>query len=473
MRINKEGYKIIFFSGVVCLLIWWGFYRLLVTDAANLLMWGGTVFLLLFWFFIVAFFREPRRVRIHDADLVFAPCDGRVVVTEVVMENEYLKQEMLQISIFMSITNVHMNWVPVGGRVEYFKYHPGRFLVAWHPKSSTENERTTTVVRMESGQPVLFRQIAGLIARRIVSYMKPGEPVEQNSVCGFIKFGSRVDVLVPKESELLVEIGDPTVGSQTPIARLRKEIESLAAMKTTPQTFLKFIAGTAVAAAVLFLIWYSSSIVVYILVSAVLAVMGRPLVNRLAALHVRGWRVPRWLAALVTLVVIWAVFALCCSLFVPLVFNKINQFSTVDFASVVNSIGEPIARMQRDLQNLFALSESSFSLSDELVAMFRQVVDMESVNRLFSSVVGVVLSSVIALFSISFITFFFLKDDGLFYSMVTAVFPERYHDNITRALDSVTVLLSRYFTGILSESLMLMVAVTLVMMAFGMKAADA
>ena len=225
MRINKGGYKIIFFSGVVCLLIWWGFYRLLVTDAANLLMWGGTVFLLLFWFFIVAFFREPRRVRIHDADLVFAPCDGRVVVTEVVMENEYLKQEMLQISIFMSITNVHMNWVPVGGRVEYFKYHPGRFLVAWHPKSSTENERTTTVVRMESGQPVLFRQIAGLIARRIVSYMKPGEPVEQNSVCGFIKFGSRVDVLVPKESELLVEIGDPTVGSQTPIARLRKEIE--------------------------------------------------------------------------------------------------------------------------------------------------------------------------------------------------------------------------------------------------------
>ena len=225
MRINKEGYKIIFFSGVVCLLIWWGFYRLLVTDAANLLMWGGTVFLLLFWFFIVAFFREPRRVRIHDADLVFAPCDGRVVVTEVVMENEYLKQEMLQISIFMSITNVHMNWVPVGGEVEYFKYHPGRFLVAWHPKSSTENERTTTVVRMPSGQKVLFRQIAGLIARRIISYMTVGHQVEQNSVCGFIKFGSRVDVLVPKESELLVEIGDPTVGSQTPIARLRKEIE--------------------------------------------------------------------------------------------------------------------------------------------------------------------------------------------------------------------------------------------------------
>ena len=223
MRINKEGYKIIGISGVVCVLIWWLFYHLLESDASEVLLWVGTAFLLLFWFFIVAFFREPRRVRIHDADLVFAPCDGRVVVTENVRETEYLGREMLQISIFMSITNIHMNWVPVGGEVEYFKYHPGRFLVAWHPNSSTENERTTTVVRMPSGQQVLFRQIAGLIARRIISYMKVGHAVEQNSVCGFIKFGSRVDVLVPKDSELLVEIGDPVVGSQTPIARLRKQ----------------------------------------------------------------------------------------------------------------------------------------------------------------------------------------------------------------------------------------------------------
>lgn len=223
MRINKEGYKIIGISGAVCLLLWWLFYHLLVHDANVSLLWFSTLVLLLFWFFIVAFFREPRRVRIHDADLVFAPCDGRVVVTENVQETEYLGREMLQISIFMSITNIHMNWVPVGGVVEYFKYHPGRFLVAWHPKSSTENERTTTVVRMPSGQQILFRQIAGLIARRIISYMKVGHAVEQNSVCGFIKFGSRVDVLVPKGSELLVEIGDPVVGSQTPIARLRRE----------------------------------------------------------------------------------------------------------------------------------------------------------------------------------------------------------------------------------------------------------
>ena len=204
------------------MLFWALIYYLLDQHANVSVMWLSALLLVLFWFFIVAFFREPRRVRIHDADLVFSPCDGRVVVTELVEENEYLHERMLQISIFMSITNVHMNWVPVGGEVEYFKYHPGRFLVAWHPKSSTDNERTTTVVRMASGRKVLFRQIAGLIARRIVSYMKVGAPVEQNSVCGFIKFGSRVDVLIPADSELLVEIGDPVVGSQTPIARLSR-----------------------------------------------------------------------------------------------------------------------------------------------------------------------------------------------------------------------------------------------------------
>lgn len=224
MKINKEGYKIIAVSGLVCLAIWLLFYWILSSQNSCVLIVAATLFLLCFWVFVIAFFREPRRVRIHDADLVFSPCDGRVVVTEVVMENEHLKQEMLQISIFMSVTNVHMNWVPVGGIVEYFKYHPGRFLVAWHPKSSTENERTTTVVRMASGQPVLFRQIAGLVARRIVSYMKVGSPVEQNSVAGFIKFGSRVDVLVPKDSTVLVELGDAVVGSQTPIARLHHQV---------------------------------------------------------------------------------------------------------------------------------------------------------------------------------------------------------------------------------------------------------
>ena len=117
-----------------------------------------------------------------------------------------------------------MNWYPVGGTVEYFRYHPGRFLVAWHPKSSTENERTTTVVRTDTGVRVLFRQVAGLVARRIVSYMEPGKHVTQNDRCGFIKFGSRVDILIPKSSQVLVDIGDPVTGSQTPIARLSRTI---------------------------------------------------------------------------------------------------------------------------------------------------------------------------------------------------------------------------------------------------------
>ena len=219
MKINKEGYRIIAISGLVCLLLWVLIWYMLErhNDITTLVI--SSAVLLSLWFFIVAFFREPRRVKIHDSELVFSPCGGRVVVTEVVFEDEHIKEEMLQISIFMSITNIHMNWLPVGGQIEYYKYHPGRFLIAWHPKSSTENERTTTVVKMEDGKRVLFRQVAGLIARRIVSYVKVGDNVNQNDVFGFIKFGSRIDVLVPKNSELLVEIGDKVVGSQTPIVR--------------------------------------------------------------------------------------------------------------------------------------------------------------------------------------------------------------------------------------------------------------
>ena len=224
MKINKEGYKIIFVSGVICLAIW-GFIYFLLNKHEDIVLLGlSAAVLAVFWFLIVSFFREPRRVKIHDEALVFAPCDGRVVVTEVVNEHEYFGgAEVMQISIFMSVTNVHMNWLPVGGEVEYTKHHHGRFLVAWHPKSSTENERTTTVIRLKDGRKVLMRQIAGFVARRIVNYMKPGKKVDQNSVMGFIKFGSRVDLLLPKDSELFVEIGDPVIGSQTPIARLSRK----------------------------------------------------------------------------------------------------------------------------------------------------------------------------------------------------------------------------------------------------------
>ena len=132
MKINKEGYKIIGITGLICLAGWLFVYFCI--DTRTGFMWFGTIFLLLFWFFIAAFFREPHRVKIHDSELVFSPCDGRVVVTEVVHEDEYLKEEMLQVSVFMSITNIHMNWLPVGGVIEYAKHHHGRFLVAWHPK---------------------------------------------------------------------------------------------------------------------------------------------------------------------------------------------------------------------------------------------------------------------------------------------------------------------------------------------------
>ena len=221
MKINKEGYLIIGTTGAICVAIWMLVYLFIDTPIA--IMWIMAALLFVFWFFVAAFFREPRRVQIHDSELIFSPCDGRVVVTEVVSDDEYVKGEMMQISIFMSVTNVHINWMPVKGVVEYFKHHHGRFLVAWHPKSSTENERTTTVVRLDDGRQVLIRQIAGFVARRIVSYMKPGTAVEQNSVMGFIKFGSRVDILIPKDSELFVEIGDPVIGSQTPIARLKRK----------------------------------------------------------------------------------------------------------------------------------------------------------------------------------------------------------------------------------------------------------
>ena len=221
MKISREGFKIISVSGVVLLALWLLIYYML---KANDLMWLIillSVLLLVFWFFIISFFRDPRRVRIHDDDLVFSPCDGRVVVTEIVKDDEYFDgEERLQISIFMSVTNVHINWSPVGGLVKYFKYHPGRFLVAWHPKSSTDNERTTTVVETKSGIEVLFRQIAGAVARRIVSYMKVGEQVEQNSICGFIKFGSRVDMYLPLDTDIFVVVGEHVKGNETIIGRI-------------------------------------------------------------------------------------------------------------------------------------------------------------------------------------------------------------------------------------------------------------
>lgn len=239
------------------------------------------------------------------------------------------------------------------------------------------------------------------------------------------------------------------------------------------QTLWKFLAGIALTAVALFLMWYFSSIVVYILVSAILAVMGRPMVRRLEGVRLRQWHLSRTYAAFLTLLVIWAVAVTIGMLFVPLVFDKLYEFSNLDFAAVMQTVEAPVVQAQSYLSELFALPRESFSLSDALTTWLHEWINFESINKFFSSIVGMMFSTVIAFFSISFITFFFLKEDGLFYAMVTAMFPERYSENITRALDSVTLLLSRYFRGILTESLLLMMAVMLVMWSFGMKASDA
>ena len=223
MTIHKAGYILLLKILIVLIILNLASFYFINNTSIVYTILGITVVMYLL---VVNFFRFPNRVIIQDDNTILAPADGKIVVIEETGGPENFKDRGLQGSIFMNIFNVHINWFPVNGVIMYFKYHKGNFAAAYLPKSSTENERTTTVVRMPSGQKVLFRQIAGLIARRIISYMTVGHQVEQNSVCGFIKFGSRVDVLVPKDSELLVEIGDPTVGSQTPISRLRKNIEN-------------------------------------------------------------------------------------------------------------------------------------------------------------------------------------------------------------------------------------------------------
>ncbi|HJA99387.1 MAG TPA: AI-2E family transporter [Candidatus Alistipes avicola] len=244
-------------------------------------------------------------------------------------------------------------------------------------------------------------------------------------------------------------------------------------MTITPQTLLRFLAGAAVTAVILFLMWYFSSIVIYILVSAVLAIIGRPLVGWISRIRIRRWNVPRWCGALVTLVVIWVVAVVLCWLFVPLVSNKLFQLAHLDLSAVLGSIEEPLQRIQDYLTRFLALPEGTTSFQETLISFIHSHVDFDMINTAFSSVLHVAFSTVIAVFSISFITFFFLKDDGLFYTMVTSLFPERFQENVTHALDSITFLLARYFRGILTESFLLMIAVSLVMMAFGMKAQDA
>ena len=169
---------------------------------------------------VVQFFRKPTRTTPVNPKHIIAPADGKVVVIEEVVETEYFKEPRRQVSIFMSPLNVHISFNPIAGIVTYVKYHAGKYLVAWHPKSSTENERTTIVVKHHNGTEVLFRQIAGALARRICWYVKEGQAVEQGSEFGFIKFGSRIDIFLPLNAKILVNLDDKPVGGETVIAEL-------------------------------------------------------------------------------------------------------------------------------------------------------------------------------------------------------------------------------------------------------------
>ena len=244
-------------------------------------------------------------------------------------------------------------------------------------------------------------------------------------------------------------------------------------MAITPQNILRFCVGLFITAGILFLIWYFSAVVIYILVSAVLAIVGRPLVNWLAKKHIGKWTMPRWAAATITLIVIASLFLVFFSLFFPLIFNKINEFAQLDFSSVLASIEEPISHAQQYLSHTFAIPETHFTLSDTLISALKDFVNYNTINTTVTSIVGFTLSMLISVFSIAFITFFFLKEDGLFYTMVTSLFPVRLQENVTRALDSISHLLARYFTGLLTESVILMVVISTLMILLGMRTDNA
>lgn len=190
------------------------------TEWIRLVIFIGSVLLFLL---IIQFFRNPKRSTLHNDAHIFAPVDGKVVVIEEVFEPEYFKDQRLMVSVFMSPINVHVTRHPVSGSVKYSKYHPGKYLVAWHPKSSEENERTTVVVENEVAGEILYRQIAGAMAKRIVNYAKVGDQVVQGSDSGFIKFGSRVDVYLPLKADVKVKLNQRVKGGVTILADISEE----------------------------------------------------------------------------------------------------------------------------------------------------------------------------------------------------------------------------------------------------------
>ncbi len=215
LRIHKEGRKILIVTILALTAICFA-----VDFWANQWFWPVFAGSVAFFLLILQFFRNPiREVIIPDNNVIYAPADGKVCVIEEVTETEYFNDRRLQVSIFMSPVNVHVNRNPISGVVNYFKYHPGKYLVAWHPKSSTENERTTVVI--DNGEDeILMRQIAGALAKRIKWYVGEGQEVEQGKDMGFIKFGSRVDLYLPLDAKIEVTLNQKVKGNKTVIARL-------------------------------------------------------------------------------------------------------------------------------------------------------------------------------------------------------------------------------------------------------------
>ena len=217
MRLHREGTPTILLTvAIVCFGLFFAW-----TWAPAWFAWIVTLLLLKVFAIVVWFFRVPSRKVTLENNAIVAPCDGKVVVIEEVEETEYFKDKRIQVSIFMSPLNVHINFGPISGTTSYYKYHPGKYLVAWHPKSSTENERSTVVVEHPQHGEVLFRQIAGALARRICTYSQVGQPAEQGKEFGFIKFGSRVDLFLPMSAAMNVRMGDVVQGSVSVIARFK------------------------------------------------------------------------------------------------------------------------------------------------------------------------------------------------------------------------------------------------------------
>lgn len=217
MKLHREGSKIILIASTILVA------AIIIDIYAIPFLWLKILSILPFlviYFLVIWFFRIPVRPLPTEDNIVIAPADGKIVVIEKTTETEYLKDERIQVSIFMSPLNVHQNSYPISGDVTYTKYHKGKYLVAWHPKSSTENERSTVVVKNNSGTEVLFRQIAGAVARRICLYAKTGDKARKGSEFGFIKFGSRVDIFLPINAKILCKVGDISFGKITQIAQI-------------------------------------------------------------------------------------------------------------------------------------------------------------------------------------------------------------------------------------------------------------